>query len=165
LRRLIVPDAFYIAYHLLDGDFRAALESAQHAVLARPNCDASVVIKAAILNRLGRPQEALEMNRRALSLREHFATPGAIALSLNNMGLVLGDLGDFAEALGYLNRARAIKAELGEGVEVEPWDKGWAKVYETIPLESFEPPYLEKVALRLAQLIAYLQPILDKAKI
>ena len=58
-----------------------------------------------------------------------------------------------------------IKAELGEGVEVEPWDKGWAKVYETLPLEPFEPPYLEKVAFRLAEMIACLQPILDKADV
>jgi hypothetical protein len=62
-------------------------------------------------------------------------------------------------------QAVAIKAELGEGVEVEPWDKGWAKVYETLPLEPFEPAYLEVVALRLAQMMAYLQPILDKAKV
>jgi hypothetical protein len=61
--------------------------------------------------------------------------------------------------------AVAIKAELGAGVEVEPWDKGWAKVYETLPLEPFEPPYLERVAGRLAQMIAYLQPILDQARI
>ena len=61
--------------------------------------------------------------------------------------------------------AVAIKAELGNGVEVEPWDKGWAKVYETLPLEPFEPAYVKRVALRLAQIIAYLQPIFDKAKI
>jgi hypothetical protein len=60
--------------------------------------------------------------------------------------------------------AVAIKAELGEGVEVEPWDKGWSKVYETVPLEPFEPAYLEKVALRLARMITYLQPILDKVE-
>jgi hypothetical protein len=61
--------------------------------------------------------------------------------------------------------AIAIKAELGESVEVEPWDKGWAKVYETLPLEPFEEAYLERVAGRLAQMIAYLQPILDSAKL
>ncbi|MEJ2557937.1 MAG: hypothetical protein P8186_17260 [Anaerolineae bacterium] len=59
--------------------------------------------------------------------------------------------------------AVAIKAELGEQVEVEPWDKGWAKVYQTLPLQPFEPPYLETVALRLARMIEYLQPILDMA--
>ena len=61
--------------------------------------------------------------------------------------------------------AVAIKAELGEQVEVEPWDKGWAKVYETLPLQPFEPAYLEQVAQRLARMIAYLQPILDTAKL
>jgi hypothetical protein len=61
--------------------------------------------------------------------------------------------------------AVAIKAELGEQVEVEPWDKGWAKVYETLPLEPFDPPYLEKTAQRLAQLITYLQPIMDRARV
>ena len=62
-------------------------------------------------------------------------------------------------------QAVAIKAELGEQVEIEPWDKGWAKVYDTLALEPFEPPYLEKEALKLAHMIEYLQPILDKAKV
>ena len=70
-----------------------------------------------------------------------------------------------ARLLAYFDaRAIAIKAELGESVEVEPWDKGWAKVYETWPLEPFEPPFVEKVAGRLAQMIAYLQPLLDGFK-
>jgi hypothetical protein len=59
--------------------------------------------------------------------------------------------------------AIAIKAELGASVEVEPWDKGWAKVYETLALEPFEPAYLDRVARRLAQLITYLQPLLRQA--
>ena len=32
-------------------------------------------------------------------------------------------------------------------------------------LEPFGPAYLEAVALRLAQMMAYLQPIFDKAKV
>ena len=67
-----------------------------------------------------------------------------------------------ARLLAYFDaHAIAIKAELGERVEVEPWDKGWAKVYETWPLKPFELPFVEKVASRLAQMIAYLQPLLD----
>ena len=70
-----------------------------------------------------------------------------------------------ARLLAYFDaHAIAIKAELGERVEVEPWDKGWAKVYETWPLEPFELPFVEKVASRLAQMIAYLQPLLDGFK-
>ena len=59
--------------------------------------------------------------------------------------------------------AIAIKAELADQVEVEPWDKGWAKVYLTLPLEPFEPPYLESVALQLARMIVVLQPLLEAA--
>jgi len=70
-----------------------------------------------------------------------------------------------ARLLAYFDtHAIAIKAELGERVEVEPWDKGWAKVYETWPLEPFELSFVEKVASRLAQMIAYLQPLLDGFK-
>jgi hypothetical protein len=71
-----------------------------------------------------------------------------------------------AQLLAHFDaRAIAIKAELGEWLEAEPWDKGWAKVYETWSLEPFEPPYLEKVAVRLAHMIEYLQPILADARV
>ena len=52
-----------------------------------------------------------------------------------------------------------IKAELGQSFEAEPWDKGWTKVYETIPLESFTADYLEQVAVRMAQVMNVLEPI------
>jgi hypothetical protein len=52
-----------------------------------------------------------------------------------------------------------IKAELGSSFEAEPWDKGWTKVYETIPLESFNAEYLERVAARMAQVIRVLESI------
>jgi hypothetical protein len=42
------------------------------------------------------------------------------------------------------------------------WDKGWTKVYETIPLEPFSEAYLDRVAGRLAQLIVVMQPILEQ---
>jgi hypothetical protein len=54
-----------------------------------------------------------------------------------------------------------IKAELGDGFEAEMWDRGWTKVYETIPLETFSEAYLDRVAGRLAQVIVVLQPILE----
>ena len=54
-----------------------------------------------------------------------------------------------------------IKAELGDSFEAEMWDKGWTKVYETIPLETFDEAYVDRVATRLAQVIGFLQPILE----
>lgn len=62
---------------------------------------------------------------------------------------------------GFMRHLFEIKAELGDGFEAEMWDKGWTKVYETIPLESFDEAYVDRVAARLAQVIVVLQPILE----
>jgi len=60
---------------------------------------------------------------------------------------------------GMLAHLFEIKAELGLSFEAEPWDKGWTKVYETIPLDKFSTEYLERVAARVAQVIGILEPI------
>ena len=63
---------------------------------------------------------------------------------------------------GFLQHLFEIKAELGDHVEAEMWDKGWTKVYETLPLETLSEAYLERVAERLARMISVLQPIWEK---
>lgn len=60
---------------------------------------------------------------------------------------------------GFQARLVEIKAELGESVEAELWDKGWTKVYDTLRLEPYEAPYLEAVARRLAEMMVVLHPI------
>ncbi len=60
---------------------------------------------------------------------------------------------------GILAHMFEIKAELGPSFEAEPWDKGWTKVYETIPLAPFTAQYMEQVAARLALVVAVLEPI------
>ncbi len=62
---------------------------------------------------------------------------------------------------GFMRHLFEIKAELGDSFEAERWDKGWTKVYETIPLEAFSEAYLDRVAARLAQVIVALQPIFE----
>jgi hypothetical protein len=62
---------------------------------------------------------------------------------------------------GFMQYLFEIKAELGDGFEAEMWDKGWTKVYETIPMETFDDAYVDRVAGRLAQVITVLQPILE----
>ena len=62
---------------------------------------------------------------------------------------------------GFLRHLFEIKVELGDSFEAEMWDKGWTKVYETIPFETFDEVYVERVARRLAQVIVALQPILE----
>jgi len=57
------------------------------------------------------------------------------------------------------HRLVEIKAELGPRVELERWDKGWAKVYGTIPLAPYKSNYVETVAERLARMVTVLQPM------
>ena len=56
-----------------------------------------------------------------------------------------------------------IKHALGEQVHFERWDKGWSKIYETIPLAPYDDEYLERIADRMAKMITCLQPILAEA--
>lgn len=60
---------------------------------------------------------------------------------------------------GFAARMIEIKAELGQDVEAELWDKGWTKVYETLPLETYSASYLQVVARRLAKMVAVLHPV------
>lgn len=61
--------------------------------------------------------------------------------------------------VGFQARLVEIKAELGESVEAELWDRGWTKVYDTLPLEPYESPFVETVARRLAEMAVVLHPI------
>ena len=63
---------------------------------------------------------------------------------------------------GFMQHLFEIKAELGDGFEAEMWDRGWTKVYETFPMETFDAAYVDRVAARLAQVIIVLQPILEE---
>ena len=62
---------------------------------------------------------------------------------------------------GFMKYLFEIKLELGAQIEAEMWDKGWTKVYETFPMETFDAAYVDRVARRLAQIITVLQPILE----
>lgn len=56
-----------------------------------------------------------------------------------------------------------IKGELGETIELERWEKGWARVYETLPSEKIDDAFRTRVVSRLAQLITVLQPMVEEA--
>lgn len=56
-----------------------------------------------------------------------------------------------------------IKGELGETVELERWEKGWARVYETLPGDNLDERFRTRVVSRLARLITVLQPMVEEA--
>jgi hypothetical protein len=62
---------------------------------------------------------------------------------------------------GFSRRMIEVKATLGPQWEAEQWDRGWTKVYETVPYEPFSDETLAAIAARLAGAIGVLQPIWD----
>ena len=63
---------------------------------------------------------------------------------------------------GFSRRMVEVKATLGPQWEAEAWDKGWSKVYETLPHEPFSTQTLAAVAAWLAGAMMVLQPIWDE---
>jgi len=54
---------------------------------------------------------------------------------------------------------RDVRAALGQAPLIEPWDRGWARVYEIHPFED-DRPAAERYGLRLAAYVTALEPIL-----
>jgi len=52
-----------------------------------------------------------------------------------------------------------IKATLGPGVEAEPWDKGWTRLYLTRPVVRLGPDEQDALAATFAEFIATLEPL------
>ena len=56
-----------------------------------------------------------------------------------------------------------LRHEMGE-LWLEPWDRGWHKLYRTLPYESsYSEALLDGAATALASQIVTLQPLLDEA--
>ncbi len=61
--------------------------------------------------------------------------------------------------MGFRRHLFEIKAALGEGVEAEMWDRGWAKIYEIYPGQPRTEAYQAQLGARLAEMISHLHPI------
>jgi hypothetical protein len=127
-------------------------------------------LPAAVRVHLPKPLRDFKVNRRSWLVQLYYAHP-LLHYEAWNLGERRGvlEIGLHFESrdralnerllLGFQSHLFEIKSELGESIEAEQWDKGWAKVYEVIPRENFSQEYADRVAARMAQLIVILQPI------
>jgi hypothetical protein len=66
-----------------------------------------------------------------------------------------------AHALEFF-RARIVEVKAGlPRAELEPWDRGWARLYETLPAPALTDRVLTDAAQLLAGYLKTLQPLLD----
>lgn len=61
--------------------------------------------------------------------------------------------------MGFRRHLFEIKTELGESIEAEMWDRGWAKIYEVYPEAPLTAEYQAEIAGRAAAIMTCLQPI------
>ena len=52
-----------------------------------------------------------------------------------------------------------LKEAIGAGIEAEPWDKGWTRVYLTRPLTRLDPDEQADLARGFAELTEILEPL------
>lgn len=57
-------------------------------------------------------------------------------------------------------RERAIRRTLGTGVRIEPWDKGWARVWEPVELVTLDAAFRARIAARVTAYVDALEPVL-----
>lgn len=57
-------------------------------------------------------------------------------------------------------RERTIAKRL-EGARIEEWDRGWARVWEPVPLGSLDEALQARLAERMARYVRVLEPILE----
>ena len=57
-------------------------------------------------------------------------------------------------------RERLVRKGLGAGTRIEEWDRGWTRLWESVPLDALEETLLERVASRLARYITTCEPLL-----
>jgi hypothetical protein len=60
----------------------------------------------------------------------------------------------------FRQRMVEIKAGLPHA-ELEPWDRGWSRLYETLPAAHLDDRVLEQAIGRMAEYISTLQPIVE----
>lgn len=56
-----------------------------------------------------------------------------------------------------------VKRSLGAEARIEPWDKGWARVWEPVTLQALDSEFLSRIASRIASYVGALEPVLRDA--
>ena len=67
-------------------------------------------------------------------------------------------------AAGLARQLLMIKARLGERIDLEPWDRGWVRLYETHLVDSFDAARLKVTAARMAELIGVIWPMCQELR-
>lgn len=103
-------------------------------------------------------------------MKVHFGEPAFHYEAWHHMGAGKLEVGLHFEASAAENQAafdffRARMVEVKAGLpraELEPWDRGWSRLYETIPAPRLDLGVLEQTVGLVSEYVVALQPMLDQ---
>jgi hypothetical protein len=110
------------------------------------------------------------MRGRGRLMKVHFGDPSFHYEAWHHAGAGRFEVGLHFESSAERNqaaleffRARVVqvKATLPRA-ELEPWDRGWCRLYETLPAIRLDGPLLDSAAALLAAYVDTLQPMLEQ---
>ena len=108
------------------------------------------IMKVAYANERVHYEVAFDIHRRTLEIALHFEDGPVSTLAY----------------LAYFDRhILELKHILGHQIDLERWTVSWGRIYELWPFEHLDKSTAERVANRLAEYVAALQPLLDECGI
>ena len=81
---------------------------------------------------------------------------GIVELGLHFEGDPESNFRYLEQIMGY---SEEIRSSLGEGIEIQQWDRGWCRVHESIKLEPLGDDFLVEVSLKLSNIVRTLEPL------
>ena len=60
----------------------------------------------------------------------------------------------------FHSHERSVHRALGDEASIEPWDKGWARIWEPVALPTLDGSFLARIAERVAAYVTALEPML-----
>ena len=126
-------------------------------------------LPAALSGALPRELRGFEHRRVSGVIKFHYGRPETHFEAWYHSGQGRVEVGLHFEGDRALNQAgleffRRHMVEVKGGLpsaELEPWDRGWVRLYETFPAAGLDHPALEETARRLAAYVTTLQPLLE----
>ncbi len=141
--------------------------AARHALSPRQFFE---VLPTAVASRVPAELRGFEtLGGRGRLLKFHYGDPGVHFEGWHHAGAGRFEVGLHLEADPATNQRRfeALRGRMVEvkgalpRAELEPWDRGWCRLYETFPAPVLDHAVVAEAGERLAAYISVLQPLLE----
>lgn len=104
------------------------------------------IMKVSYANERVHYEVAFDIHRRTMEIALHFED---------------GPISTLAYLSYFDQRILELKHTLGHQIELERWTVSWGRIYEIWPFDDLDTTTAERVAVRLAEYIAILQPLVE----